>query len=342
MHNATLIKACRLAVAGTLALGVGAAAQAAETLKMATIAPGTSAYLTMSTMATIVNEQQDEYDITVDATGAATKHMVEVGQGKIDLSMTSPTVYAFMKGGKAMYQKLPDAPELAENLRLVFWFPYGAYHVLTHAEDGIETFEDLRGKRVFLGPPGGGAWNTSMRLVKATTGMEPETDYDNVKASWSSAFQGFQDRQIDVLIVGCVAPCPQVEQIAATSELRLIGLTQDLIDSAPEGLKTLYTERGRTMDTIPAGVYGEGVVNEEDVLAIGSVVGVTARADLSEDAVYTITKAFWEGVEEARASTPWMQKITLDYAVQEGGMSLHPGALRYYKEVGLDIPEGSM
>jgi TRAP transporter TAXI family solute receptor len=247
-----------------------------------------------------------------------------------------------MQKGKAMYQKLEAAPKLAENLRLVLWFPYGAYHVLVHADSKIETFADLRGKRVFLGPPGGGAWTTSMRLVKATTGMEPGKDYENVKASWSSAFQGFQDRQLDVLIVGCVAPCPQVEQIAATAKLRLIPLTKQLIDSAPEGLKTLYTETGRTMETIAAGVYGNGVVNKEDVLAIGSVVGVNARADLPEKTVYAITKAFWEGAAKARASTPWLKRITLEYAVQEGGMKLHPGALRYYKEVGLKIPQGSM
>jgi TRAP transporter TAXI family solute receptor len=331
-----------LAAATALGLGTVGAAHATQTLKMATIAPGTSAYLTMSTMATIVNQQQKEFEITVDATGAATKHMVEVAQGKLDFSMSSPTVYAFMKKGAAMYQKLADAPKLADDLRLVFWFPYGAYHVITRAEDNIDTFAKLKGKRVFLGPPGGGAWNTSMRLVKATTGMEPGNGYHNVKASWSSAFQSFQDRQIDVLIVGCVAPCPQVEQIAATSKLRLIGLTQELIDKAPADLKTLYTERGRTMDKIRAGVYGDGVVNKEDVLSIGSVVGVSARVNLPDEAVYKVTKAFWEGAEKMRASTPWLRRITLDYAVQEGGMRLHPGALRFYKEVGVKVPAGSM
>lgn len=334
--------AISLMATAALGLGAGSAAHAAETLKMATIAPGTSAYLTMSTMATIVNQQQKEFEITVDATGAATKHMMEVAQGKLDFSMSSPTVYVFMKKGAAMYQKMANAPKLAENLRLVLWFPYGAYHVITRAADNIDTFDKLKGKRVFLGPPGGGAWNTSMRLVKATTGMEPGKSYENVKASWSSAFQGFQDRQIDALIVGCVAPCPQVEQIAATSKLRLIGLTQELIDKAPADLKTLYTEQGRTMDKIEAGVYGDGVVNRGEVLSIGSVVGVSVRVNLPDETVYKVTKAFWEGAERMRASTPWLRRLTLDYAVQEGGMRLHPGALRYYTEVGVKVPTGSM
>ena len=47
-------------------------------------------------------------------------------------------------------------------------------------------------------------------------------------------------------------------------------------------------------------------------------------------------------MEGARASTPWLKHITLEYAVQEGGMPLHPGAQRYYEEKGVAIPAGSM
>jgi len=46
-------------------------------------------------------------------------------------------------------------------------------------------------------------------------------------------------------------------------------------------------------------------------------------------------------VEAAKASTPWLSHITMEYAVQNGGMPLHPGAQRYYEERGVEIPEGS-
>ena len=170
--------------------------QAAQKLKMSTIAPGSSAYLTMTTMATMINQAQDDIEIKVDATGAATKHMIELAQGKIDICMNSPVVYSLMKAQKAMYKKLKNAPELAENLRLLFWFSYGQYHVVTYAESGIRTFEDIRGKRVFLGPPGGGAWNAAREWVESASGLKPHKDFKNVKGSWSSAFQGFQDRQL--------------------------------------------------------------------------------------------------------------------------------------------------
>jgi hypothetical protein len=325
----------------TLAALALAAPAAAEDLKMATIAPGSSAYLTMSTMATIVNQEQDAHDITVDATGAATRHVVSLAEGELDLAMTSPTVHRFMSEGTRMYQRLDAAPELAEEIRLVFWFPYGAYHVLTWADSGIESLDDIAGRTVFLGPPGGGAWATAQQWVEAQTGLKPEEDFENFNGSWSSAFQAFQDRQIDVYINGGIAPFPQVEQLAATGALRILGPTEAEVEAMDEAALAPARIPGRRLDPIPVAVYGDGVVNAEDVYTVNSVVGVATRADLSADIVYQVTKAFWEGAEARRADTPWLENVTLDYAVQDGGLELHPGAQRYYEEIGVAIPAPS-
>jgi hypothetical protein len=330
-------------LAGAVALGMAAPAAAQQiNLKMATIAPGTSAYLTMTTMATMVNQALDDVNIQVDATGAATQHMVDVANGNLDMSMTSPTVYDFMKSGTVMYSQLPDAAELADNLRLVFWFPLGAYHFVVYADSGIESPADFSGKKIFLGPPGGGAYAAAVRTVRYMSGYEVGEDYDDVNASWSSATQGFQDRQFDVLTATGIAPFPLVEQLALTSQLRIIGLSEAEFEANTEFRDFIANTDGEEIGIIPAGVYGGGVVNTADVFTLGATVGVTARADLDEETVYRITKAYWEALSGAQESTPWMRGITLEVAVASAGMRLHPGALRYYQEIGVDIPEGSM
>jgi len=327
---------------GAAALAMAGSASAQERLKMATIAPGSSAYLVMTTMASTVNSNQDAYEISVDATGAATKHMVEAAQGKLDVVMTSPAIVNFMRGGKAMYKNLDSAPELSKNLSLMFWFPYGAYHVVAYADSGINSLEDIRGKRVFLGPPGGGAYNTAKGWIQATTGMEPGKDYQPVKASWGAGLQGFQDRQFDVYINGGIAPYPQIEQLALTSNIRIIGLNRleaDAVISGPDSAaRKAVTALGRSMDVIPAGVYGDGVVNQSDVYTVGSLVGVSARRDLSEDAVYEMTKTFWQNLAKVRETAPFMNKVSLETAFAADNLKLHPGALRYYKEAGITVP----
>ena len=55
-----------------------------------------------------------------------------------------------------------------------------------------------------------------------------------------------------------------------------------------------------------------------------------------------MTKAFWEGLKESSADAPWMKKVTLDTAFRDINMPLHPGAAKYYKEIGLKIPDGIM
>jgi TRAP transporter TAXI family solute receptor len=295
----------------------------------------------MTTMATMINQAQDDITIKVDATGAATKHMIELAQGKMDICMTSPVVYMLMKGKKAMYSKLANAPELAKNLNLLFWFPYGQYHVVTYANSGIKTLNDIKGKRVFLGPPGGGAWNAARQWIEATTGYIPNKDFDNVKGSWSSAFQGFQDRQFDVYVIGGIAPFPQVEQLGLTSKLHLLGLTKAEFD-ANEKAYAITHRPGREVGIIPVGIYGDNIDNKEDVYCLGSVVGVSVNTSMDAGLAYKLVKLFWDEAKKNSETHPWLKNISKEYAVQNGGMKLHPGAVKYYKEQGIAIPEGSM
>ena len=330
-----------LLLAGALALTT-TASNAQERVKMATIAPGTSAYLTMTTFANLVNQNQKDYQINVDATGAATKHGIELSKGKLDLAMSAPTVYFFLKKKKAMYAKLSNHKELAEEQRLLMWFPYGQYHFITYADSDIKTIADMKGKKVFLGPPGGGAWNAAYSWTKAVTGLDAKKgDFQSVKASWSSAFQGFQDRQFDVYINGCIVPFPQVEQLALTSKIRLLGIDKDQYGAANAAQKYLKAVPGRAVGIIAKGSYGSNVEMDHDIYTNSATVGIIVRKSMSDDQVYAMTKAFWDNAAEATKTTPWLKAITMDYAVTEGGMKLHPGAQRYYMEKGIAIPDGS-
>ena len=150
------------------------------TLKMATIAPSLGQAITMATFANIVTDNLEGVAIEVSGGGAATLHQVEVGRGNLDLSMTSPVIYNLMTAGKAMYKNESEAPDLAKNVDLLMWFPYGAYHFAVRAESDIELLDDIEGASVFLGPQGGGAYNAARGWVEATTGLVAGEDYDAI------------------------------------------------------------------------------------------------------------------------------------------------------------------
>ncbi|MCW1931446.1 TAXI family TRAP transporter solute-binding subunit [Pararhodobacter zhoushanensis] len=329
----------RHTIAG-FALGLAALAgpaQAQEYFRLATLGPGSSPYLVMSTFAQIVNDALPDVEVQVNATGAATQHALEAGAGQLDFFMWSASVHQLMIGGQAMYANIPQAAELSTHLRAVLAFPLGPYHITTYADSGIESLDDLRGHSVFLGPPGGGATAIMQRTVEAATGLVAGTDYDQVQLGWDAAAQAFQDGRIDVYINSTLAPSPVIQQMALTRDIRFLGLTAEQL--AMPGVQAIMNRPGGVLVEIPAGIYGDGQVNTEAVTVPGSIVGIGAGEHVDAEAVYAMTKAFWEGVEGMGSSAPWLRAIQLDHALDALNLPLHPGALRYYEEIGMDIPD---
>lgn len=300
----------------------------AADLKMATLPANLSQAITMATFANIVSGELSDVNIEVAAGGAATAHMLEVGRGNLDMSMTSPVVYNLMAGQKAMYAKKPEAPKLAEDVQLLMWFPYGQYHFAVRGDSDIKTLDDLEGASVFLGPTGGGAWNAAYGWVKSTTGLDAKAgDYEAIDANWTTGFQAFLDGTVDVYVTGCLDPCGPFLQFTETETVRFLG---------PEDTSGAKDWLGpfRYMDDIAAGVY-ENQVNEGSVTSMNTAVGIAVNKNVSEDVVYRMTKAFWDNIDKVTSTAPWAKALDVKYAArQQGKITLHPGAARYYDEVG--------
>lgn len=320
-----------LVTAVTASLALATVAQAEDvTLKMATIAPSLGQAVTMATFANVVTDNVEGVSIEVSGGGAATLHMMEVARGNLDLSMTSPVVYNLMSAGKAMYANQADAPELAKNLSLLMWFPYGQYHFAVRADSDIELLDDIEGASVFLGPQGGGAYNAARGWVESTTGLVAGEDYDAIKANWQTGFQAFLDGKIDVYVNGCLDPCGQFIQFTETEDLRFIGPESHEGEAVDK-----YLGKWRYRAEVPAGLY-EGQKNDAAVMSFDTAVGIGVRNDLDEETVYNITKAFWDNIDQVTSDAPWAKALSVEFAASKRGlMELHPGAARYYKEVGV-------
>jgi len=308
----------------------GAAFAETQTLRMATIAPNLGAAITMATFANIVNDNLDDIEIEVSGGGAATLHQVEVARGNLELAMTSPVIYNLLSAGRAMYANEPDAPELAKNLSLLMWYPFGAYHYAVRADSDIQTLDDLEGASVFLGPQGGGAYNAARGWVEATTGLVAGEDYDAIVANWQTGWQAFLDGNIDVYTVGCLTPCGSFLQFTETEDVRFLGAESSEGAAVDEFLGAF-----RYKAEIAADGYA-GQRNDAPVTSFDTAVGITVRADLDEETVYQITKAFWDNLDQVTSDAPWAKGLNAEFAAAERGLAqLHPGAARYYREAGV-------
>ena len=333
----------RLAAAAILAGAVAAAgpslAQDKKFYKFGSFPPGTTPFIVNTAWANAANKYVPGVEVQISATGAATQHQLLASEGKMDFFMSAPTGYWLMYKQIGPFKKLTDGPERTRKLAMIFSYPLGVYHFVVYADSGIKELKDIKGKQVFLGPPGGVATRNTELLIEAMTNYKPGRDYKQVKMGWGAAAAAFQDRKFDVWIPTTNAPSPQVQQIALQNKIRLLSLDKAKFDHP--AAKEYFKQPARMVIELKPDVYGSNLVNTKPILATGAYVGLGTRADLPEDVIYKMTKAFWEHIDEAHAMAPWMKNaINKEQALAAIAGEVHPGAAKYYKEVGWKIPEG--
>jgi uncharacterized protein len=335
--NPTRNKRMALALAAGLAAAftVAPATAAEKDLRVETGGPGSSVFVFTTTMQTVMQRDTD-YRMNVTSGATSTRSTLDAAHGNVDFFISSPPINDYMKTGTSMFADIKDAPELFKNIRSVINFPLGPYHVLTFADSGIKTLADVRGKKVFLGPPGAAASNVGLAILESA-GLKEDVDYERSKLDWTSGGQAFQDRHVDVAIFPTELPSPVVSQYALLSNIRLLDIPQSALESAP--VKAVLATPGRDVGQIPAGIYGKNQVNEGPVNAIGSWVGIGTQKDEPEDVVYAVTKAIFDNIDTFHNAADWMKSITPETALNQMNAPLHPGALKYFREIGVDVPD---
>ncbi len=277
-----------------------------------------------------------DVNIQVNAGQTLTKSMLKGAKGEIAFFSTVPSLVNLMAGQKRMYEKVEGAPEYAKNLRAILGFKAGAYHPVTLAGSGIESWDDLKGKTVFTGPPAGSASATSEALIKIITGYEAGTDYTAVRLSWGEGYTALADGKIDMMVRPAEIGSANIERFGLSGEFRVLSIPEDKI--AVEPMQALFGRPGRGMLEFDGGVY-KGQLTGGKITALGFTQFVGTHADVSEDVIYVATKSFWENLSEVQATAFFLQEVTKDSAFTSINVPLHPGALRYYDEAGFDVPE---
>ncbi len=275
-------------------------------------------------------------EIQVNAGQTLTKSMLKGGRKEIDFFSTVPSLVNLMKGQKRMYESVGDAPAAAGELRAIIGFKAGAYHPVTLAGSGIETWEDLKGKTVFTGPPAGSASATSEALIKIITGYEAGKDYDAVRLSWGEGYAALADKKIDMMVRPAEIGSSKIEQFGLSGEFRVLSIPQEVVGS--DAMQALFGRPGRGMLQFDGGVY-KGQLTSGEITALGFTQFVGTHTGVSDDVVYKATKAFWENLDEVHATAFFLKEVTAESAFTSVNVPLHPGALKYYDEAGITVPD---
>lgn len=193
----------------------------------------------------------------------------------------------------------------------------------------IQTIHDLKGKRIVTGDRG---WGTTVlaEAIMSAAGMPPDkfrADGGTISyISITDRAKALQDRNIDAFFIPAQVNYPDVMVIQQALGLRVIPISKELVET------TLATVPGASRGAVPKGLYG---VLDRDLPSPGFLQQLIVDAGLSDELVYRLTKLWWERIDEIMAIAPTLQESNVKLAMEGATIPFHPGALRYYKEVGV-------
>ncbi|WP_432698095.1 TAXI family TRAP transporter solute-binding subunit [Marinobacterium sp. YM272] len=326
-----------VAVLGTLcALSVSMSPAGAETLRLD--AGSASSVTGILPQAIAQYTAKEDINLEVILGQTLTKSIMKLAANRLDASLVPPPAFSAMSKGVGPYaQQAEPAKKLAGEVRSLTGLPGSTYHAITWADSGIEDWDDVRGKRVFVGPPAGAANMQIIGMIEVASGLEPESDYEAVRAPWNIAIQGFQDGQYDVLVTSAPVGQQSINELSLQREIRILGIPKSVLGT--EAWKDYSDTAYMTSSVIPANTYAGQVNSDEDILTGSNIMYLAVNRKMDDDIAYRFTKAYWQNIDAIKTSNALLGDTNTSDPFAGINAPLHPGAVKYYQEAGIEIPE---
>lgn len=307
------------AAAAALLASVSVNAQA-ETRVTYKSAKSTSSYYQMAVQISEAVKRGTNGDmiLTVEESQGSVQNVKEAAVRPGNYVFTTPPVLVKLaQAGKKMFE--PKNAKFDE-IRGLFPIPSLTMHFVVRADSGIKTFADLAGKTYLTGKGSFGA----REAVKYFDLFGVKDSVKTVDVELNAAVAALKNKQIDGFATAGSYPAPNVMEAAAGTDVHLISMTDEQVKKSK-----------RTKLVIPAGTY-PGI--DSDTTTTSLPVMAYTTTGMSDETAYTLTKAYWSEKERLGSDNKWWngakpEMLSLMYG------KLHPGALKYYAEAGVAVPD---
>jgi len=280
-----------------------------------------SSYYQMAVQLAEAMKANEEISVTVEESQGSVQNVMEAAVRGGDYVFTSPpSLVALAREGKAMFEDR-NSPRFGE-IRALFPIPSLTMHFVVREDAGVESLSDLAGKTILLGKGSFGAREGEKYLEMF--GVADAVEIADVELS--NAVPALRNGQIDAFVTAGSFPAPNVIEAAAGTGVEVISLSEEQVE-----------ETGRTRLVIPAGTYPG---QEEDVVTTSLPVVAYATTAMDEDTAYELTRTYWEQKDALGEAARWWDGVTPELLENITGR-IHPGALRYYEEIGVELPEAA-
>jgi TRAP transporter TAXI family solute receptor len=299
-----------------------------EFISIGTAPPGGAFYDVGAAITAVLNDHRDTLGWTVNAqpNDGSIANMKQLAQGRIEFALSNASITYFAVRGQATSMGTAEPKQEVMNV-MSLYTNFGQF--ITVEGSGVRTLADLKGKRVSVGPAAAGMENF-LRPILEAHGVA-YTDFEAVHMGQQDSVSALGDGTIQAAFLGGRVPLPALAGAMTTLDIRLLPYDPDarrrLVETYP-----FYFER-----TLEAGTY-QRLTEPFHGLDVG-VTHVITAADADEDMVYGFVKTLYEHREDAAARFPGLRAITAQNVIRDVGVPFHPGAIRYYREIGIWIED---
>lgn len=285
-------------------------------LSMGTGGTGGAKSVYMGGLARIVSDNCSGIELVSEASGGSGADLALMEQDELQLSL--------IEAGPA-HEAYYAEEEPFTRLRCVFG-SYPTQFLIASLNKEYDNISDFDGKTIVVGPIGGSC-DVSSRLVLPFLGVNPR-EYVNIQFndSWIAVAEG----RVDGYSGSCGNPASAILEAQTKADLNWIRFTEEQM----QAVMAEYPYYVKV--TVPNSYYNN---LGGDYETIGNWMSIYALQDVDDDVIYEITKAVMENLDALVATTSQNAKNTQIGAVLKQSVPIHRGALKYYEEMGLEIPD---
>jgi len=314
MIKSSIKKARMVVVVAGLLAAFGASVVSAAELRIGTASQGGAFYPVGQAISTLVNNYADELTMVPVVTQGSVENPRLVNSKEVDVAITNNNLSVLANKGVGPYKKAG-----AMELRALGSLHFSILHMITLADSDIASISDLKGKRVAVGPAGGG----TIPFLNQVLGLAGLTADDITPSflSYADGFSQLSDGNVDAAFALSGYPAGAVMQAQANKTLKFIPLTDEELETA----LGKYPNYNKVV--VPADVYK--TASDGIVLGVNNMLIVDASMD--EETAFQITQAIYTHMDEFRAENASARQIEPERSLQLK-IPLHPGAARYHNQ----------
>lgn len=290
-------------------------------ISIATSSAGGTFSIIGTAMADIINKNIKGVNANIEVTGGSSENILLASGKSVEIAFTASDVLYLALNSMGSFEG-----KQVEGLQGIMGGNMNTLQVYVLADGPIKTFDDLKGKRISCGPPGSVGID-AMRSIMEVYGYEMGKDWTPEFLAHGDGAESLTDGNVDAVAIMTIVPCSPALTAAAAKPIRLLSMEEDkqkkLMEAQPFYLPA----------SVKANVYkGQ---TEEVPYTIGSASLLICHESLSEDLVYEVAKALYENNDILIKAYPQCDEWVPDNAYRGlDGLTLHPGAVRYLKEIG--------